>query len=141
MHGYTALCLTTAFHLQQLPFTCNNCLSFTGPRWGRWLVWPCQWANLIGALVSVFIQSGESFQVRPTAFHIALYMPALCICIKSALTMMFDMADLRIESSYMHVCDARKSCLTCLVMHCWCLSALLQVPLHGVFCMRSIGHS
>ncbi|KAL0055616.1 hypothetical protein WJX82_002469 [Trebouxia sp. C0006] len=36
--------------------------SVLGPKWGPWCVWPCQWANLIGALISVFIQSGESFQ-------------------------------------------------------------------------------
>lgn len=65
VHGRIAFCLLrSAFYPRQLPVTCSGCLSATGPRWGSWCVWPCQWANLIGALVSVFIQSGESFQVR-----------------------------------------------------------------------------
>jgi len=75
---------TIAFHLSQLPIICSklpficisclsfapSCLSLAGPKWGPWCVWPCQWANLIGALISVFIQSGESFQVSLLKFRI-----------------------------------------------------------------------
>lgn len=35
-----------------------------GRRLGKAIVWPCQWLNLFGALVSVFIQGGLSFKVR-----------------------------------------------------------------------------
>ena len=34
-----------------------------GPNWGKYYVWPCQWGNLIGALISFFIQAGLSFKV------------------------------------------------------------------------------
>ena len=34
-----------------------------GRRLGKAIVWPCQWLNLFGALVSVFIQGGLSFKV------------------------------------------------------------------------------
>ncbi len=78
------VCSTVAFHLSQLPIICSklpficisclsfapSCLSLAGPKWGPWCVWPCQWANLIGALISVFIQSGESFQVSLLKFRI-----------------------------------------------------------------------
>eukprot|EP00891_Asterochloris_glomerata_P007548 jgi/Astpho2/7548/fgenesh1_pg.00115_%23_4_t len=33
-----------------------------GRRLGKAIVWPCQWLNLFGALVSVFIQGGLSFK-------------------------------------------------------------------------------
>lgn len=33
-----------------------------GPNWGKFYVWPCQWGNLIGALISFFIQAGLSFK-------------------------------------------------------------------------------
>ncbi len=56
-------------HVSCFAFASNG-LSLAGPKWGPWCVWPCQWANLIGALISVFIQSGESFQVSLLKFRI-----------------------------------------------------------------------
>ena len=46
-----------------------------GRRLGKAIVWPCQWLNLFGALVSVFIQGGLSFKVRlaPSQF-------LFCVC-------------------------------------------------------------
>ena len=37
--------------------------SIFGVYWGRGLIWPCQWANLIGGNISIFIQAGLSMQV------------------------------------------------------------------------------
>lgn len=37
--------------------------SIFGKWWGRGLIWPCQWANLIGGNISIFIQAGLSMQL------------------------------------------------------------------------------
>lgn len=84
LHASCLFCAAHASHLQCstvsaawlhfISISClsyaPSCLSLAGPKWGPWCVWPCQWANLIGALISVFIQSGESFQVSLLNFRI-----------------------------------------------------------------------